>query len=1188
MILAVLACLLPEQPPSQAPSHERPENNAASGMASPVPTFVDRTLEAGLAFSHHQREDPLGGLDETLGPGACAFDYDDDGWVDLFLVNGSGQTRYYGKPHWWQHGRGNALFRNRGGARFEETTDAAGLRAMVWGMGCVTADFDNDGDVDLWVTTRNGSLVYRNDGGGRFVDITALSGVRGAEWSTTAAVADYDGDGLLDVYVANYVDLRRSAHTFEAGTQYADGLLGAFSGELYEPQANRLYRNLGNLRFQDVAVAAGVDNKEGRGLGAAWFDANGDRRPDLLVANDRGLASNALFLNQGRLPFKPAGLEFGLNSPHGHRGIALGDLDGDGALDVAVASARGQLPMLLLRQPAGRPQAYVDQAREWGVAREADSGLAGWTPGLQDFDNDGRLDLFMANGLALPDPDARQVPQGQPNRLWLNRGPGGLEDVSRRVGPALGDAQSARGAAFADFDNDGDIDIYVAHNNDMGQLLVNTLEPGRHWLGVRLVGGPGNRDAVGARVQLRSAAGTQVRTVLAGGGFASDSERRAHFGLGGAARADRLVVEWPDGLVEEYPDPPIDRYLRIRRGAGRAEDTAAAAPVPAARAGLVEGTADERRRYLRLAVRAVGAAAALPELAAALADPDPATRTAATRLLGRHKVPGAPALLAPRLEDPDPGVAEAAARSLCGYEDEASVRWLLRGFRHPVPGVRQAVAECFADYFREEEAVVERKYLALPFLIGLLGDPDPAARVAALRALGDAERYRAVDPVLEVLETARGQVQAEAARALGLIRERKADPGLRQALAAAEADTQVRAQALVALKRLDPESFGSLLGDFLDGRDAYARLPVSTRLEALRAALSHSEGVVLDPSGLVRRIVAWAERTPVPADRDALALAALLGDSGQPGAETLLGRLARDTRPAVRAAAYRGLLRLAGKGRAAWAGSGLRDTSLSVRLAVLDGLKAPGFPAELPGAALLAAAQSPATQAAAIPALRLARDRQAGIAAFLADVASAPATPGATKIAALEALAALGGPDGLDCPGRSLRDRDPGVRLAALACWSARRPAYFPAPDLPAPFAASLDGADAGLRLGAARLLVARPEAWAQRAVARRLADPSGPRGLRRLWLRHLPADNAAARQAALAIARDPSDPLRYLALRTLARLEDPALDAEAWRWLREPGEPLRLRLAAARLLARRHGAAVLEPFKPLFSSSPP
>jgi HEAT repeat protein len=1146
-----------------------------------IPEFEDRTLAMGLTFSHRQGEEHLKGLDETLAPGACAFDYDNDGWVDLFLVNGSGQTRYYGKPHWWQRGEGNALFRNLGGRGFIETTDTAGLRVSMWATGCVIADFDNDGDQDLWVTTRSGNSIYRNNGDGQFSNVTAASGIRDSDWSTTATVADYDGDGLLDIYVAHYVNFNKSAHTFEAGTQFAENTAGQFSEQLYEPSGNRLYRNLGNLRFRDMTEWAGVANREGRSLGAAWFDADGDRRPDLLVSNDRGVASNTVFLNRGAQGFTPAGLHYGLNSSAGHRGIALGDINGDGAQDLVLASNREQPLLTMLRQTDGQPQFYVDHARELGIAKETSNHLEAWTPGLHDFNNDGGLDLFMANGSTLPDQDAQRVPLGQSKQLWLNRNGHSFEDVSNRAGIALQDTQSARGAAFADFDNDGDIDIYIAHNNDLGQLLINISPPNHHWLGVHLSAGEKNRDAIGARIIVRNGTNEQHRVIVAGNGFASDSDRRAHFGLGTASKVDSLRVEWPDGSVEEYRDSAIDRYVLVRQGAGQVETETHTRF--AANSNVSYFGADDPinfRRYLRLLVQVAGIEEALPELRLALGTTEPKTRNTVIKLLAKHKSSRGIALLVDALEDSDAGVVISAIQALCGYEDETSARWLLRTFHHPAPEVRKALAECFAYFFREEEAVIHRKYLALPYLIDLLDDPVQDVRIAAIRALGDAERYRAVVPLLGVLETTQGQTQAESARALGLIRERKALPGLMKVLAKVDSPPMVRAQTLIALKRLGYPAFDRLLEDFFEGREKFMELPLMVRLETAKEILAdEDDGIVLNRREWFSHLLAWVGRIPEQSmgKAEAQTLAEVLSIYGLPDALTLLERLAVHPEPSVRKTARVALLRIDLPHRSQHAEIGLKDDTPEVRLELLKALAQKGFSGKISSSLLLDNANRLETRNAALKVLYLGRDNPLKIADYLGAVLRDSSQSDEAKISALVSVAALEQATP-SWPEDWYRAANPELRIAALTAWLARHGEYLPVPDLPAPFTATLGDPDAQVRQEAARLLSLRPEAWAQRALELRLEDDEAYLPLRKELLRHYKTTNReSARRILLKIAQDSRDPLRYRAIRKLADLGDPSLDSQAWSWLKNASEPLKIRILAAKMLAPRYGISVVE-----------
>lgn len=1153
----------------------------APDTARVVPQFSDRTLDLGLDFVHRQGEEHLMGLDESLGPGACALDYDNDGWVDLFLVNGSGQTRYYGKPYWWQAHPGNALYRNINGRGFDNQTAKSGLQATMWGIGCTSADFDNDGDADLLVLAADGNRLYRNEGNGTFSDITAGSGLEGDGWSITAAVADFDSDGLQDIYIDHYVNFRKGAHTYEAGSQYAGTQPETFQGELYEPLANHLYRNSGGLRFQDLTKTAGVANKEGRSLGAVWLDANGDRKPDLLVANDRGGASNVLFLNLDGLHFRRAGLDYGLNSTSGHRGIALGDVNADGKLDVAMASMREQLPLLLLHATPPRPLVYVDQARALGIAQDALSGLSGWTPGLQDFNQDGWLDLFMANGLLTPDPDVPRVAQGQPKQLWLNQYGRGFEDVSLGAGIALQDTQSARGAAFADFDNDGDIDIYVAHNNDMGQMLVNEIDSGHHWIGVRATGGPGRRDPTGTVIELKTPSGRQTRVISGGAGFGSVSEQRVVFGLGRDERIESLNVTWSDGQVDRHDEVPIDRYIHLTEGEKPVVDerqAASAAEVPY----FADAEPVDRRRYLRLLVKALGIDAALPQLRLAYKAPQARTRLTVLKQVSRHPVQGGLALLAAGLEDEDRTVAIQAVNGICRYEDEQAIRWMLRAFRHPDAEVRQSLAACFGSFFQEEEAVIHRKYLALPYLIRLLGDPVPAVQIEAIRALANAENYRAVDPLLDRLKSTRGDIQAEAARALGLIREGKAIPELVHVLTDGDTAPLVRAQILIALKRLNYPDLGRLLSGLFDGADPFAALGPLQRLETVQAILDDpDDGILFSRSELASRLItAFTRRAEATRDEDeSLGWVHLFGALRLPVTIPYLETLARSPVAHVRGLALQALVETDASHMSRHIGQGLADRAASVRLAVLQTLNKRGNALNIPISRLMDSLDDPATQSAAIAVLPLVSDASGQIERLLSRLLSAPALSEPARLSALEAIEHLkGDPHVVVIPQALFDAEQPSIRLAAIKALSRLTPPHHDADRLAMVVEQGLGDPDTDVRWGVARLLARRPDAWARLSTERLVLSVDTPPDVRLELLRtYDPPGPGAVRQLLLDMVANRQDPLRYRALRRLALMKDPTLEPHAWGWLKDTTEPLKVRIKAARMLARHHGAKIVD-----------
>ncbi|UOA10635.1 FG-GAP-like repeat-containing protein [Methylobacter sp. S3L5C] len=815
--------------------------------------FVDRTLEKGLNFSHQQGDEQLAGIDDSLGSGACAADFNNDGWIDLFLVNGSGHTRYYGQQYWWQSFQGNALFLNESGQGFREATSASGLHKKIWGMGCLTGDFDNDGDADLLVTGKESRLLYKNKGDGTFTDITMESGLTSQFWSTSAAAADFNGDGLLDIYIGNFVDFKKGQKTFEANSQFTGDKKNTFDSSLYAAQPNQLYLNLGGLKFKEIAAQAGVINSDGRTLDVSCQDINGDALPDLLVTNDRGTGSNMAYLNSDGKHFEPGGQALGLRSALGNRGISSGDLDNDGYIDFVLASTPGESTVALIQESAvvGKNTSlahYKDHAREMGLGGNQFLNLSAWTSIVQDFNNDGFNDVFIAAGQLEPDPDAAKVSQGQPKQLLLNTGSGYFTDVTASAGIALQDMQSARGSVSADFDNDGDVDLYIAHNNDLGQYLVNE-SPKKHWLGLKLTGTKSNRDGVGAVVQLTTANGKQIRSVVSGEGFLSDGDKRIIFGLGDEDKIDQLIINWPSGRKQTVKSISVDRYWLIEENNNKIDElpvtSAVNAPRQHLRLKLGVEQAEIRARYIRMLGQAEHPEQIFPELIIAAKDNNALIRREVIAVVSRTNTFQGLSILIQGLEDKDTVNVVAAIQGLQHYEDETAIRWLLRLFSHKDPAVKIALADCFGFFFQEEEAVVNRKYLAVPYLVRLLDDTEPKVRISAARALANAERFRGVHSLLDHLNDTDVSIRAEAVRTLGLIRQTKALPQLRQLVSDDIQSAQVIADSFIALKRLGDETVLKTLESFLMGHDIFDTIPVEKRLDVFAHLLDQADDVGL-------------------------------------------------------------------------------------------------------------------------------------------------------------------------------------------------------------------------------------------------------------------------------------------------------------------------------------------------------
>ena len=527
-----------------------------------APRFVDIARQAGVQFHHTNGASAEKHLPETMGSGAVFFDYDGDGWIDIFLVDGGSIA----DPAADRHAR-HRLFHNRGNGTFEDVTDRSGIQHRAYGMGACAGDYDGDGRPDLYVTGYGGNTLYRNRGDGTFVDVTATARVGDSHWSTGCAFADLDGDGDLDLFVTNYVDADR-AHSPYCTT--GPGGPRAYCHPLkYEPLSSTVYRNDGNGVFTDVSASSGVGALRSNGLGVVVSDYDDDGRPDVFVANDT--MPNFLFHNMGNMHFAEVGLASGIavaadGKARAGMGIDTGDYDGDGRLDVVITNLDFEMHTL---------QRGLD--RGLFEYTTIDSGLGfptlpfvGFGVAFLDYDNDGQLDIAIANGHILDNAPLFRAGSTYMQRKLLFRNTTGRRfvDVGRTSGPAFSVERVSRGLAVGDIDNDGDLDLLVSNNGQDAELLRNDGGNRANALLVRLRGRAPNTDAVGARVRVVTGSRTQLRDVKAGSSYLSQNDLRAHFGLGMSTRADRIEVKWPSGRVDAFPDVAANQIVTIEEGKG--------------------------------------------------------------------------------------------------------------------------------------------------------------------------------------------------------------------------------------------------------------------------------------------------------------------------------------------------------------------------------------------------------------------------------------------------------------------------------------------------------------------------------------------------------------------------------------------------------------------------------------------
>jgi hypothetical protein len=539
---------------------------ASDGSASSE-WFIDRAQAVGLKFRHVNGMTGELTLVEIMGAGVALFDYDNDGDLDVYAVQG-------GKLPGGGGAGGDRLYRNdltvapdgSRRLRFTDVTVQAGIDVQSYGMGVAAGDIDNDGWVDLYLTRFGPDVLLRNNGNGTFSDITHRAGIADSAWSVPASFFDFDRDGWLDLYVGHYV---RYDVAHDIDCRGPTGAADYCTPQAYPPVAGRFYHNRRNGTFADVTLASGIAGEYGPALGSITVDVDGDRWIDLYVANDG--APNQLWLNQHGAGFRNGALLAGVavsgeGRPEGSMGVDAGDFDGDGDEDLVVTNLFGEGTVVYVNDGAGL---FDDRGATAGL-RPASRRLTGFGVAWVDADNDGGLDVLSVNGaVQRAQPFARPgdpFPLGQPMQLLRNLGNGRFEDVTARAGRAFDLPAVGRGAAFGDVDNDGDVDVLVSTNNGPLRLLVNQRGNRRHWIGLRLVAASG-RDALGARVTVVTPNGaTRWRRVRSDGSYASASDPRVLVGLGESTAIPRLRIEWPDGRVEERTLDEIDRWVTIRQG----------------------------------------------------------------------------------------------------------------------------------------------------------------------------------------------------------------------------------------------------------------------------------------------------------------------------------------------------------------------------------------------------------------------------------------------------------------------------------------------------------------------------------------------------------------------------------------------------------------------------------------------
>jgi len=522
---------------------------SATAKAEPVIRFEDASDEAGIDFTHSFGSQQLGSLLEGTGAGCVWFDYNNSGLMSLYVVNGrplDDSMHPYPlkeKPATPPH---NHLYRNNGNGHFTDVTEKAGLNPDMYGMAVAAADYDNDGNEDLLVTGYGKVILYHNDGNGHFTDVTEKAGIKVDGWAISSTWLDYDKDGCLDLFVGRYVKFDPKYRAFYAPTNYPGPLD-------YEGETNMLFHNNCDGTFTDVTEKSGIGAYVGRTMGVTAADFDNDGWDDIYVANDR--TENFLFHNKHDGTFEEIGSDSG--TAYGQNGEStssmgpvFADLEGRGVLDLWVTD--GHYNRLL--HNTGK-LSFEDIGAQTGVS-QTNAQYVSWGTGIYDFDNDGLLDILIFHGGLI-----HLIPQE--HTLFRGTGNGKFEDVSREAGSVLSQRTTARGACFADYNNDGKMDAFVVNLGGKGTLVHNVSTNTGHWIAIKLVGTKSNRDGIGARVEVFAGGKRHTAERVAGSGYLSQDDSRLHFGLGATATVDKLIVHWPSGREQTLENLTTDRVLTV-------------------------------------------------------------------------------------------------------------------------------------------------------------------------------------------------------------------------------------------------------------------------------------------------------------------------------------------------------------------------------------------------------------------------------------------------------------------------------------------------------------------------------------------------------------------------------------------------------------------------------------------------
>ncbi|WP_171018977.1 FG-GAP-like repeat-containing protein [Microbulbifer harenosus] len=737
------------------------------------PRLREESRARGINYSHLQQSHGIAGLDETLGSGLCVFDFNKDDSPDLFVVGGSGHTRFYGRDSWWAQKQGSRLYKNDGLGHFEDVSALLDLPADTWGIGCNSADLDQDGYSDLILTSRDSVYLLHNQQGKNLKSIKLYQNE--IIWPTSVSIADVNSDSQPDIYIANYLKYDKTAKHFEGASGYTQVTPAAFRPGFYQGQSNLLFINKGQLRFEESASRFNLDKGDGRSLSAHWLDANKDRFIDLLIVNDQG-STTQLYLNNDGKTFTKADPSRHIDLPSGTRSAAIEDIDGDGDADLVFSTIPGESPVIL----ANENQKYTNLTWTKVQSGQKLTGTSGFGVSIKDINNDGYPDLLFANGFQHPDSDSYYVPQGQANSLLLNDGNGNfsLWTPGKNL---FSNTLSSRSLAFADFDRDGDSDFVISNNNGPIELYVNHT-PNPNWIGftgdsTRLL----NLKYIRVETDRRS-----LTRYPDTSGFLGSGSVQFSISLMKGETVKQALAHWYGHSETHLKGPDTGYYYRIEK------EALTRMPPP-------KRQVSTPPEPLQLTIwKILGEQSDPSAVASSYENFNKSEKLRLLEVIRNNKPINYLATVQRALESSDIEIIKSAIDILFTTESDSSLHWLSPLFSHQDPGVLCHLSNGFRHLFIEEEAAILRKNLWIPSLIRLLEDPSAEVQVCVLGALGESKSFRAVAPIIRLIDaTTDVEVLYGAYAALGELRRTHSADTMKRHLR----DSQQRKKLELALQK---------------------------------------------------------------------------------------------------------------------------------------------------------------------------------------------------------------------------------------------------------------------------------------------------------------------------------------------------------------------------------------------------